>query len=101
MLFFYPLLIAVALVFVRNDAELYMYLRAHEVVDGQMLERAIRRELEVPATGAGGIPVAQIPPAPINRPATDEQNVFNRLSPDLQLLLARDRALQHTFPSQP
>ena len=97
---FYPLLIAVALVFVRNDAQLSLYLRAHEVVDGQMLEKAVRGELDVPSTAAGGTPVAQIPPAPVGGPATDDQSVFSRLSPDLQLLLARDRAIQQQFASR-
>lgn len=93
-LYFYPLLIAVALIFFRNDAQLSLYLRAHEVVDGQMVEKAIRGELDAPATGTGGTPVAEIPAAPVAAPANDEQSVLSRLSPDLQLLLARDRATQ-------
>jgi hypothetical protein len=93
-LFPYPLLLAVSLIFHRHDAKLLLYLRAHEIADGKMVERAIMREYQGDGAknGSGDIRVAQIPAAPTNRAATDRQSVFDRLSPELQLLLVRDQA---------
>jgi hypothetical protein len=89
---FYPILLAVALIAARSDAKLALYLKAHEVMDGKKLERSIAGMLQEPAPQGHGIPVAQIPVGCSGRPPTDNRSVFERLSPDLQLLLARDRA---------
>ena len=89
---FYPILLAVSFMVVRNRAKLHRYLRAHEVMDGQMEEREIRAEIEAPTPGHGIGAVAQIPPPPTDRPATDSQSVFQRLSPELQLLLMRNQS---------
>ncbi len=89
----YPIFLAGALIFVRNDAQLSLYLKAHEIMDGKKLEGAIRGQLEAPVASVGRrISVAQIPASPAQRPATDDQSVFDRLSPELQMLLTRDSA---------
>jgi hypothetical protein len=91
----YPTLIAVVLVVVRSDSQLWLYLKAHEVMDGKQFEQAIKATLEGgPTKGGGGIPIAEIPLGPATRAATGERAVFDRLSPELQMLLLRDRALQ-------
>jgi hypothetical protein len=91
-LWFYPIILAAALISGRSDAKLAVYLKAHEVMDGQKMERSIKNMLAEPASVQHGIPVAQIAAASAERPATDNRSVFERLSPDLQLLLTRDRA---------
>jgi len=95
-LYFYPIVIAVGVIVARNERQLYYYLRAHEIVDGQMVEAAIKSELGAQSSGAGSAAseIARIPPTPANLAATDRQSVFDRLSPELQLLLVRDRAVQ-------
>jgi hypothetical protein len=92
----YPLELAIALIVVRNAVQSFVYLKAHEVVDGKKDERAIKLQIEGPdpARFAAGGALARIPPAPGDRAATDDQSVFNRLSPELQMLLMRDRAMQ-------
>lgn len=92
----YTVLLAVALIIVRCDAELRLYLRAHEIADAKMLEHAVMSEFEGPAPArSAGSAVAQIPAALSNRTPVDDQSVFDSLSPDLQMLLVRDRATQH------
>lgn len=94
-LYLYPILLAIALICVRNDRQLYIYLKAHEIADGQMMERAVRSEFEGSGNGkAVDIPVVQIPEAPTGRLATDGKSVFNRLSPELQMLLAHGKDTQ-------
>lgn len=91
-LFYYPIILAIALVVFRNDAQLWLYLKAHEIPDGKRMERAVKSELEGPAqSGGSGSLVAQIPDAPRMRFATDDRSVFDRLSPELQSLLLKDR----------
>jgi hypothetical protein len=91
----YPILIAVILIVVRSDSQLWLYLKAHEVMDAKKLEGAVKGQLEGPtAKGGGGIAIAQIPLSLTPRPPTDEKSVFDRLSPELQMLLARDRGMQ-------
>ena len=101
MFYFYPLVLAVALVVVRNEVQMHDYLLAHEVVDGKMLERDIKWQLEGLAPGRIAIPVAQIASARSSRPATDSKSVFDRLSPELQMLLMRDRAAQQVEHFRP
>ncbi len=92
---FYPILLAIALIFVRNDAQLYSYLQAYDVMDGKKLEREIRLQIE----GSGisqqaPARMAQIPAVPGERIAVDRESVFERLSPELQTLLIRDQLKQ-------
>jgi hypothetical protein len=93
-LWFYPIVLAVALISVRSESQLFVYLKAHEVMDGKKLERTIKGILEEPASGGSAIPITQIPAAAGRLVATDNESVFNRLSPELQMLLMRDRAAQ-------
>jgi hypothetical protein len=92
----YPILMAVILIVVRSDQQLWLYLKAHEVMDAKKLEGAVKGQLEDPSLNGrgGGIPIAQIPLSLASRPPTDEKSVFDRLSPELQMLLARDREMQ-------
>jgi hypothetical protein len=93
-IFFYPVILACICVIVRNDSQLWLYLKAAEIPDGKRLERAVKTELEGPETfGHGSIPVAEVPPVPRMRFATDAKSVFDRLSPELQTLLMKDRIL--------
>jgi hypothetical protein len=90
----YPIVLALICIIVRNDAQLWLYLKAAEIPDGKRLERAVKTELEGPETfGHSEIPVAEIPPVPRMRFATDDRSVFDRLSPELQTLLMKDRIL--------
>ena len=89
-LFFYPILVAIACIIVRNDAQLWFYLKAHEIPDGQRLERAIKSEFEGPKK-EGSTPVAEIMPLRFQPLRTDSASVFERLSPELQTLLMKDR----------
>jgi hypothetical protein len=94
-IFYYPIILAFGCIVFRNDAKLWLYLKAHEVPDGKRFERAIKFELDGPSpTGGYDIHVARIPEAP-SRPAADNESVFERLSPELQDLLTKDRIL-HT-----
>lgn len=93
-LWFSPIVYALGLIIVRSDSQLDTYLMAHAVVDGQMTEQSIRQQLEGPNLGIGGagIATAQLPVAPVHLEPTDDQSVFDRLSPELQILLASGRA---------
>ncbi len=90
-LFFYPIILAVGCVVVRNDAQLFLYLKAHEIPDGKRFERAIKYELDGPAhLGGHDIQVANIV-GPASAPLADDgKRVFDRLSPELQELLTKD-----------
>ena len=90
-LYFYPVFLALTLIGVRNDEQLWLYLKAHEIPDGKMLESAIKTELQAPARNHSDIPIAQISDAPVDHIATDSNSVFERLSPDLQTILMKDR----------
>jgi len=91
-LFYYPILLAITCIVVRNDAQLWLYLKAHEIPDGKRLERAVKWQLDGPEPGRGdGVELAQIAEAPRMRWATDDRSVFDRLSPELQDLLMKDR----------
>ncbi|MDR3404233.1 MAG: hypothetical protein P4L99_17170 [Chthoniobacter sp.] len=92
-LWIYVAALAVGLVFVRYHAKLRLYLRAHELADAQMFERALMSQFEGPIALVGtSVAVAEIPAAPVTRQAENEHSTFDRLSPELQMLLARDRA---------
>jgi hypothetical protein len=99
-LFYYPIGIALILMIVRNDAELWLYLKAAEIPDGKRLERAVKWQLDGPEQGGvHGTVVAQIPQvAAANSPAGGE-SIYERLSPELQMLLAKDR-FTHSTPQQ-
>ena len=89
-LFFYPVLVAISCAIVRNDAQLFVYLKASEIPDGKMLEREIKSEFEGPKR-EGNTPVAEIAPPRFVPLPTDSASVFERLSPELQTLLMKDR----------
>lgn len=91
-LFLYAIVIAFALIVVRSEAQLRIYLQAHEVMDGKRFEERLKFELEGPSAAKPAALFAHIPSAPANRPPTDARSVAQRLSPELQLLLVRDRA---------
>ena len=92
-LYGYPSLMALGLIFVRYDSQLRSYLQAHEIADAKMLEREVMSEFEgSPLPASACVTVAQLPLPPTGRPTTDERSVFKRLSPELQMLLMRDRA---------
>ena len=99
-LFYYPIGLAIILMIVRNDAQLWLYLKAHEIPDGKRLERAVKWQLDGPEQSGGhGIVVAQIPNAPVAKTETDGESIYDRLSPELQMLLAKDR-FTHLEPQQ-
>jgi len=99
-LFYYPIGLAVILMIVRNDAQLWLYLKAHEIPDGKRLERAVKWQLDGPEQGGGwNAVVSQIPQAPAAESATRGESVYDRLSPELQMLLAKDR-FTHLEPQQ-
>ncbi|GEM_PF-5536218 len=89
-LYLYPVILAIAFVVVRNDAKLWLYLKAHEIPDGKMLERAVKSEFEGPVPGAG-VMLAQLSTAPVMRGEIENESVFDRLNPELQSLLLKDR----------
>jgi hypothetical protein len=92
-LWYYPVVLAFGCIVARNDAQLYFYLKAHEIPDGKRFERAIKLELDGHSPPGGyDIQVARIPEAP-SRSEIDDRNVFDRLSPELQDLLMKDRIL--------
>jgi hypothetical protein len=90
-LLYYPILAAIALIVVRNDDHLWLYLKAHEIPDGKMLERAINAEFGGAAQRGAGNAIARIPVAPADCAATDNASVFERLSPEMQTVLMKDR----------
>ena len=97
-LFCYPIGLAFILMIVRNDAKLWLYLKAHEIPDGKRLERAVKWQLDGPDQfGGQGTVVAQIPLAPVPASAASGESIYDRLSPELQMLLAKDR-FSHVKP---
>ena len=97
---YYPIGLAVILMIVRNDAQLWLYLKAHEIPDGKRLERAVKWQLDGPEPNGGhDIVVAHIPHVPAaNTPARGD-SIYDRLSPELQMLLEKDR-FTHPEPQQ-
>lgn len=99
-LFYYPIGLACILMIVRNDAKLWLYLKAHEIPDGKRLERAVKWQLDGPEQGGGGNTViAQIPKVSIPVSAESGESIYDRLSPELQMLLAKDR-FSHLEPQR-
>jgi hypothetical protein len=99
-LFYYPIGLAFILMIVRNDAQLWLYLKAHEIPDGKRLERAVKWQLDGPEQSGGhGIVVAQIANVPVVETAPCGESIYDRLSPELQMLLAKDR-FSHLEPQQ-
>jgi hypothetical protein len=90
-LFCYPILLAITCIVVRNDAQLWLYLKAHEIPDGKRLERAINSEFGDPAQRSATTAAAEIPERCFVPVATDDESVFERLNPDLQTVLMKDR----------
>jgi len=91
-LFYYPIGLAFILIIVRNDAQLWLYLKAAEIPDGKRLERAVKWQLDGPEPGsAHGTVVAQIPHVTVAATETGGESIYDRLSPELQMLLAKDR----------
>jgi hypothetical protein len=90
-MFRYPILLAFICVVVRNDAQLWLYLKAHEIPDGKKLERAINTEFEDPSQRGLTTASAEIPDSCFVPVETDDSSVFDRLSPELQTVLMKDR----------
>jgi hypothetical protein len=98
--FYYPMGIALILMIVRNDAKLWLYLKAAEIPDGKRLESAVKWQLDGPEQGGNyGTVVAQIPQVATANGPTGGDSVYDRLSPELQMLLAKDR-YTHVTPQQ-
>jgi hypothetical protein len=52
-IFYYPIILAFGCIVVRNDAQLWLYLKAHEIPDGKRFERAVKWELDGPSPTGG------------------------------------------------
>jgi hypothetical protein len=96
-LYYYPVVLAITCIVVRNDAQLWLYLKAHEIPDGKTLERSINSEFEDPARRGVQTSVAGIPDRRFVPVATDSESVFGRLDQNLQFLLMKDSFL-HSKP---